>query len=158
MRQWISAYFPIPGSENTCLTEWWLQARTCFRKCYRTNFDSACMLICWQIWKERNELICWQIWKERNELICWQIWKERNERVFNQRSRSPNQLAEVSRGYQRRDLSVERSRLFRELQFLVFFFLFVVLAFQFFSLPGCGFCHSLIRQPPVVASKCKNDL
>uniref|UniRef100_A0A0D9ZRA1 Uncharacterized protein n=1 Tax=Oryza glumipatula TaxID=40148 RepID=A0A0D9ZRA1_9ORYZ len=66
-----SAYFPIPGSENTCLTEWWLQARTYFRKCYRTNFDSACML------------------------ICWQIWKERNARVFDQRSRSPNQLAEA---------------------------------------------------------------
>lgn len=43
----------------------------CFRKCYRTNFDRACLL------------------------ICWQIWKERNARVFDQQSRSPDQLVEA---------------------------------------------------------------
>ena len=47
------------------------QARLCFRKSYRSNFDSACML------------------------MCWQVWKERNARVFEQRTRRPDQLVEA---------------------------------------------------------------
>uniref|UniRef100_I1PZT0 Uncharacterized protein n=1 Tax=Oryza glaberrima TaxID=4538 RepID=I1PZT0_ORYGL len=46
-------------------------ARLRFRHCYRDNFDSVCML------------------------VCWTVWKERNARVFDQRSRIPEQLAEA---------------------------------------------------------------
>jgi hypothetical protein len=28
-------------------------------------------------------------------LVCWTVWKERNGRVFDQRSRIPEQLAEA---------------------------------------------------------------
>lgn len=58
-------------TEDLGLADWWMQVRLCFRKCYRTNFDRACLL------------------------ICWQIWKERNARVFDQQSRSPDQLVEA---------------------------------------------------------------
>lgn len=71
MRQWTSISFPTPGIEGLQPTDWWIQARLCFRKSYRSNFDSAFML------------------------MCWQIWKERNARVFEQRTRRPDQLVEA---------------------------------------------------------------
>lgn len=71
LRSWINVPFPIPGRSELGLTEWWMQARLRFRHCYRDNFDSVCML------------------------VCWTVWKERNGRVFDQRSRIPEQLAEA---------------------------------------------------------------
>uniref|UniRef100_I1PS25 Uncharacterized protein n=1 Tax=Oryza glaberrima TaxID=4538 RepID=I1PS25_ORYGL len=55
-RRWCNASFQTPADENT-LADWWLATRRCFRTSYRTDFDSAFMLICWLIWKERNARI-----------------------------------------------------------------------------------------------------
>lgn len=42
MRSWISVSFPVPGLDDLSLTAWWMQARRCFRECYRGNFDRGC--------------------------------------------------------------------------------------------------------------------
>lgn len=39
MRQWTSISFPTPGIEGLQPTDWWIQARLCFRKSYRSNFS-----------------------------------------------------------------------------------------------------------------------
>ncbi|BAS93401.1 Os05g0326900 [Oryza sativa Japonica Group] len=57
MRAWCNANFTIPADKNRSLAEWWLTERRRFRTSYRTDFDSAFMLICWVIWKERNARI-----------------------------------------------------------------------------------------------------
>lgn len=59
MRGWIAIDFPIPASDNPCLSDWWLQARQHFQTCYRAIFDTVFMLTC-----------------------CWFVWKERNARIF----------------------------------------------------------------------------
>jgi hypothetical protein len=71
IRRWCNASFPIPADEENTLADWWLATRRCFRISYRTDFDSAFMLICWLIWKERN-----------------------NARLFQHVSKTPDQLAE----------------------------------------------------------------
>ncbi|BAS72039.1 Os01g0352000 [Oryza sativa Japonica Group] len=70
IRRWCSASFAIPADEENTLSDWWLATRRRFRTSYRTDFDSAFML------------------------ICWLIWKELNARVFQHVSKSPEQLAE----------------------------------------------------------------
>lgn len=58
MRGWIAIDFPIPASDNPCLSDWWLQARQHFQTCYRAIFDTVFMLTyCWFVWKERNARI-----------------------------------------------------------------------------------------------------
>lgn len=56
-RRWCNASFQTPADEENTLADWWLATRRCFRISYRTDFDSAFMLICWLIWKERNAKI-----------------------------------------------------------------------------------------------------
>uniref|UniRef100_A0A0D9ZTM7 Reverse transcriptase zinc-binding domain-containing protein n=1 Tax=Oryza glumipatula TaxID=40148 RepID=A0A0D9ZTM7_9ORYZ len=70
MRAWINIVFPLPGQNDCNITDWWIEARRCFRTGYRKIFDSVFML------------------------TCWLIWKERNARIFDQKMCSPDQLVE----------------------------------------------------------------
>lgn len=68
MKNWISIDFPLPERRSDSLAAWWLEARQHFRTGYRELFDTVFML------------------------TCWFIWKERNGRIFEHRSRTPEQL------------------------------------------------------------------
>uniref|UniRef100_A0A0D9Z2S0 Uncharacterized protein n=1 Tax=Oryza glumipatula TaxID=40148 RepID=A0A0D9Z2S0_9ORYZ len=68
MKNWISIDFPLPERRSDSLAVWWLEARQHFRTGYRELFDTVFML------------------------TCWFIWKERNGRIFEHRSRTPEQL------------------------------------------------------------------
>ena len=79
IRRWCNASFPIPADEENTLADWWLATRRCFRISYRTDFDSAFMLICWLIWKERNARIFQHVSKTpdqpaediKEEIVVW---------------------------------------------------------------------------------------
>ncbi|BAS99147.1 Os06g0681050 [Oryza sativa Japonica Group] len=57
IRRWCNANFAIPADGDSRLADWWLATRRRFRTSYKVDFDSAFMLICWLIWKERNARI-----------------------------------------------------------------------------------------------------
>ena len=43
----------IPTTEDT-LGDWWVSARKRIDKRYGRGFDTICILVCWNLWKQRN--------------------------------------------------------------------------------------------------------
>lgn len=69
IRGWLGVDFPLPAEMATPLSDWWLTVRSRCRLSYRSDFDCLFMLICWIVWKERNARIFQNVSRTAQQLV-----------------------------------------------------------------------------------------
>jgi len=62
-----------PSSQDQWLVVWWIRARKCIHKEDRQCFDSVIILVCWMLWKERNDRVFNRKLRTVQEVLLWAV-------------------------------------------------------------------------------------
>ena len=74
---WLNLFHRIgwhtvsPAVQNLWLVDWWNVARKSIEKSYRHCFDSIVILVCWMLWKERNNRVFDRRIRTVVEVLVW---------------------------------------------------------------------------------------